>query len=78
MNFIGNIVNLIYSMALDIKSVILALSVIGILIGAGYSAVGGTEGAPKAKKWFIGGGFGVVAALCAKSFVEFLQSKITF
>lgn len=78
MNFIGNIVNLVLSVTLQLKTLLLALGGAGLLIGGMIQAVGGQDGSQKAKKWYFGATIGIVVGLCSKGIVDFIQSLINF
>lgn len=78
MNFISNIVNLVLVVTGQLKTLLLALGGAGLLIGGMIQAVGGQEGAQKAKKWYFGATVGILIGLCSKGIVEFIQSLIVF
>lgn len=78
MDTINVVKDLGYEVVTWIQTLAIPAASIAFGIGGLNHIFGGKNGIDKAKGWYIGGAAGLVVALAAKSFAEFLQGKINF
>lgn len=75
---LNNVVNLMYDLVSWGKLLAAPGATIAIIVAGLIMLFNGKNGFEKAKPWLIGAFVGLVIALGANGFTDFLKSKITF